>query len=62
MRWLREHGVISNYDDYTSLPAAVLDDARIYMQVEGEHMHAEAKRSEAALDRAQRGLKRGIGR
>lgn len=32
MEWLREHGLISSYDDYVGLPACVLDDARLVME------------------------------
>lgn len=34
MKWLREHGVISTYDDYAELPAMVLEDARLVMEAE----------------------------
>ncbi len=34
MRWLREHGLISSYDDYVDLPVTVLDDARMLMEAQ----------------------------
>lgn len=31
MKWLHEHGLISNYEDYLDLPPSVIEDARILM-------------------------------
>lgn len=45
MKWLREHGAIATYDDYTSLPAAVLDDARLLMVAEWAHEQAELRKA-----------------
>lgn len=56
MYWLREHGLVSSYDDYLALPAAVLDDARLYMGIEGEHLRAQHEKARAASERAGRGL------
>jgi hypothetical protein len=44
MRWLREHGLISSYDDYLALPAAVLGDAQLLMEAEA----VDAKRRREA--------------
>jgi len=62
MQWLHEHGLIANYEDYLGLPFTVLDDARLYMTIESEHLRAQHEKQRAASERAQKGMKRGIGR
>lgn len=34
IRWLHEHGLVANYDDYAELPLRVLMDARLLMEAE----------------------------
>ena len=55
MRWLREHGLIATYDDYLSLPIAVLDDARLVMGAEWEREAAEAEKQNRETRRGGRG-------
>jgi hypothetical protein len=45
MAWLRDHGVIGNYDDYVALPVAVLDDARMLMAAEAEEQQRQQARA-----------------
>ncbi|MGE0227755.1 MAG: hypothetical protein AB7I38_10950 [Dehalococcoidia bacterium] len=58
MRWLREHGVIGNYDDYVGLPVLVIEDARQVMAAEWQHEAAEAVRNREQRRRAERGQRR----
>lgn len=34
IRWLKERGLVSSYEDYLALPIGVVEDARIVMQAE----------------------------
>lgn len=43
MRWLREHGLISNLEDYLSLPLTILYDARLLAEAETARAEAEAR-------------------
>lgn len=56
MRWLHEHGAISNLADYLALPVPVLEDARLLMDAE-----ASAKKSAEARNRP-KGGRRGLNR
>ena len=58
MAWLREHGLIGSYDDYVSLPVAVLQDARMWEEADAADDHKRA----AAEARAAKGLRHGRGR
>ena len=47
MKWLAEHGLISNVADYEALPLPVIEDARLVMESEWAHqeqLNAEASR------------------
>ena len=55
MRWLREHGAIATYDDYTGLPVCVLEDARLLMEAEVQRKAKER----ATADRSRRAGVRG---
>lgn len=46
MHWLREHGIISCYDDYVGLPYAVLEDARLLMEADVLRAEMEARRGD----------------
>lgn len=43
MGWLRDHGLVSCYEDYLALPYAVLEDARLLMEHEANVAKARAK-------------------
>lgn len=45
MTWLHEHGLVSCYDDYVSLPAQVLYDARMLMVREAQGRERQQQRS-----------------
>lgn len=42
MRWLHEHGLISNWWEYEALPLTVLEDARLAIEAEARWLK-EAK-------------------
>jgi hypothetical protein len=45
MRWLKERGLVSSYDDYVGLPLTVLEDARLLMTAEEAQAKKEADRN-----------------
>lgn len=51
MGWLREHGLISKYEDYLDLPMSVLEDARLLMEGEAVAVKRERARAEQAARR-----------
>lgn len=51
MRWLREHGLISNVADYDALPFPVLEDARLLMDAEAVARKRQAQQEEQARRR-----------
>ncbi|MCC6959231.1 MAG: hypothetical protein IT301_05240 [Dehalococcoidia bacterium] len=58
MRWLRENGVISSYDDYVGLPLRVLQDARLLMAAEAQHLSRERARASQNQKGARNGFRR----
>jgi hypothetical protein len=57
MRWLHEHGVIANYQDYLALPFRVLQECRLVMEA-----HAAAEAAERARRQTPGGPRRGFRR
>lgn len=53
MRWFKEHGLISSYEDYLALPMGVIADAHLMMEYEIQIAEKERADMEAA-----RGLQR----
>lgn len=47
MTWLHQHGLISNYDDFCNLPAAVLEDAQLMIEHEAKVKEQQERKAAA---------------